>query len=337
MSQQIENFMNSNNPKTPLSHGLIWNNHACMPLRPDDKSFLPQLARHKAAGASVVILNVSCDCDVIAQPFEMLESFRSWLAARPQEYIIGSSVADIEQAQREGKLAVFFDIEGGVPVQDDPETVAQLYALGVRWMLLAYNRNNQLGGGCQDEDIGLSVQGRRVLDVMKRVGMVLCCTHTGARTLREAMEYMERPVIFSHSNPRAMHDHPRNITDDMIRACAATGGVVNVNGIGIFLGHNDNTTETYARHVRYVADLVGPQHVGIGLDYVFDSKELDDFVVASPETFPPELGYGAGIKMVEPERIPAIAEALLASGWSDDDLAGFLGANNLRVARAVWK
>jgi membrane dipeptidase len=329
--------MQSNHVKDVLSRSLVWDNHTCMPLRPADLSFLPQLARHKVAGATVVIVNVSCDCDVVTQPFEMLESMRSWLAARPQEYVLGASVADIEQAKREGKLAVFFDIEGGEPVQDDPETVARLYALGVRWMLLAYNRNNRLGGGCQDEDIGLTAQGRKVLDVMKRVGMVLCCTHTGYRTLHEAMEYIDQPVIFSHSNPRAIHEHPRNVPDELLRACAATGGVINVNGIGIFLGHNDNSTETYVRHVRYVADLVGPQHVGIGLDYVFDSKELDDYVTSSPQTFPPELGYGAGIRMIEPERIPVIAEALLASGWSDEDLAGFLGANNLRVARSVWK
>jgi membrane dipeptidase len=319
-----------------LGSSLLWDNHACMPLRPTDQSFLPQLARHRAAGASVVMLNVSCDCEP-QRPFEMIESIRSWLAPRSDEYIIGSGVADIERAQREGKLAVFFDVEGGIPVEDDPGIVARLYALGVRWMLLAYNRNNKLGGGCQDEDSGLTAQGRRVLDAMRDAGMVLCCTHTGERTVREAMAYMQRPVIFSHSNPRAMHEHPRNITDEMIRACAATGGVININGIGIFLGHNDNTTETYVRHVRYVADLVGAEHVGIGLDYVFDNQELDDYVTSNPTTFPPELGYAAGIRMVEPERIPAIVDALLASGWSDAEVKGFAGANNLRVARAVWK
>src|SRR3546814_18555044 len=87
---------------------------------------------------------------------------------------------------------------------------SRLYALGVRWMLLAYNRNNMLGGGCQDEDIGLTAQGRRVLDEMKRVGTVLCCTHTGERTVREATAYMEQPMIFSHYHPRLIHDHPRN-------------------------------------------------------------------------------------------------------------------------------
>src|SRR3546814_15992409 len=131
-----------------------------MPLRPDDRDFLPQLARYRAIGATVVILNVSCDCDVILQPFAMIESFRGWLSARPDEYVLGSSVADIERAKREGKLAVFFDVEGGIPVQDEPETVGRLYALGVRWMLLAYNRNNMLGGGCPAEAIGLTAQGR---------------------------------------------------------------------------------------------------------------------------------------------------------------------------------
>ncbi len=320
-----------------IQHSIVWDNHTCMPLRPEDTSYLPQLSQHRAAGATVVVINVSCDCDPIKQPFKMLESFRNWLAERPDEFIIGAGVADIERAKREGKLAVFFDIEGGIPVEDDPSLVAPLYDLGVRWMLLAYNRNNKLGGGCQDEDSGLTAQGRRVLDEMKRVGMVLCCTHTGARTVREAMEYMEQPVIFSHSNPRAIYDHPRNITDEQIRACAATGGVVNINGIGIFLGRNEASTETYVRHVRYVADLVGPQHVGLGLDFVFDTLELDEFIANSPHIFPPELGYGTGINLVEPGRIPAIADALLSAGWSDTDLKGFLGENNLRVARAVWK
>ncbi|MDM4769945.1 dipeptidase [Solimonas sp. SE-A11] len=326
-------------PRTqPLTdRRLVWDNHACMPLRPDDKDFLPQLERHRAAGATVVILNVSCDCDAIQRPFEMLASVRDWLSEWPQHYIVGAGVGDIERAHREGKLAVFFDMEGGIPVQDEPSLVPRLYALGVRWMLLAYNQNNKLAGGCQDEDIGLTAQGRRVIDAMKDCGMVLCCTHTGARTAREAIDYIQQPVIFSHSNPRAVHDHPRNITDDLILACAASGGVININGVGLFLGDNDNSTETYLRHVRYVADLVGPQHVGIGLDYVFDRQELDDFVTGNPQIFPPALGYGAGIRMVEPERIPVIADALLASGWSDADLQGFLGTNNLRVARAVWK
>src|SRR3546814_19983011 len=110
----------------------------------------------------------------------------------------------------------------------------------------------------------------------------------------------------------------------------SNGGVINISGIGIILGNNDNSTETYLRHVRYIADLVGTQHVGLGLDYVFDNKELDEYVTSSPHIFPQALGYAAGIRLVEPDRIPAIAEALLARGWRDAALVGFMGPHHPR-------
>jgi membrane dipeptidase len=201
----------------------------------------------------------------------------------------------------------------------------------------AYNKNNRLGGGCQDEDRGLTNYGRLIIDEMERVGMVLCCSHTGYRTAREAIEYSRHPVIFSHSNPRAVWNHDRNIPDDLMRACAATAGVVNLNGIGIFLGDNDNSTDTLLRHIDYAVQLIGPEHVGLGLDYVFDQKELDDYVRAHPDIWPPEKGYGAGIAMIEPERFPIIAEALLTRGYREADVHGILGHNNLRVAKRVWR
>lgn len=124
----------------------------------------------------------------------------------------------------------------------------------------------------------------------------------------------------------------------MVTAIAASGGVVNLNGIGLFLGAgNDTSTDTFVRHVNYVRDLLGPEHVGLGLDFAFDTQELDDFVRDNPDMFPASKGYDAGIAMVEPERIPLIAEALSADGWSDDELRGVLGENNMRLARAVWK
>jgi membrane dipeptidase len=143
-------------------------------------------------------------------------------------------------------------------------------------------------------------------------------------------------VIFSHSNPRALWDHERNIPDDLMQACARTGGVVNLNGIGIFLGNNDNSTETLLRHIDYAVELIGAEHVGLGLDYVFDQAELDEYVRSRPDIYPPEKGYGAGIAMIEPERFPVIAEALLRKGYSETDVQGIMGHNNLRVAKRVW-
>src|SRR5207244_1237923 len=100
----------------------------------------------------------------------------------------------------------------------------------------------------------------QVIDEMARVGMIVCCSHTGHTTTMDVMEYSLKPVIISHSNPRAVHDHPRNVTDEAMRACAKTGGVVGLNGIGIFLGDNDISTETFVRHLDYVVQLIGPQH-----------------------------------------------------------------------------
>jgi membrane dipeptidase len=208
--------------------------------------------------------------------------------------------------------------------------------LGVRWMLIAYNKNNPLGGGCQDDDRGLSRFGRAVVTEMERVGMTVCCSHTGYRTTMDVMRHATRPVIFSHSNPLAVWQHKRNVRDEAIRACAATGGVVGVNGIGMFLGQNDNRPATVARHVDYVAQLVGIDHVGFGLDYVFDTRELEDFVATHPDLFPPEEGYAAGLNMVSPEQLPEIAGELLRLGYRPTDVRKVLGGNFLRVARATW-
>jgi membrane dipeptidase len=320
-----------------LKRTIVWDNHACMPLRPDVELFLPQIARHKAAGVDVLFLNVYFDVYPPETAFAMLAVFRRWISGHPEHYVLAETVADIERAKRERKLAIAFDIEGGKAVEAHPGLVEIFYRLGVRWMLIAYNKNNRLGGGCQDEDRGLTNYGRQIIDAMERIGMVLCCSHTGYRTAREAMEYARNPVIFSHSNPRAVRDHERNVPDELMRACARTGGVINLNGIGIFLGENDNSTATLVRHIDYAVDLVGPQHVGLGLDFVFDQAELGDYIRARPDLFPPDKGYGAGMALIEPERFPVIADELLKRGYSEEHVQGILGHNNLRVAKQVWR
>jgi membrane dipeptidase len=320
-----------------LARTIVWDNHSCMPLRHGDDSFLPQLARHRAAGANMVILNASFDGCPPGTALNMLASFRSWLVRHVDDYVLVEHVDDIQRAKAEGKLAVAFDLEGGEAVEDHPGLVEVFYRLGVRWMLIAYNRNNRLGGGCQDDDPGLTDYGRQVIDEMERVGMVVDCSHTGYRTARDVMEYATKPVNFSHSNALAVTDHPRNIPDDLIHACAATGGVVNLMGIGLFLGDAESSTDSFMRHLDHVVNIAGPKHVGLGLDYVFDSAELDEYVRTRPDFFPPEKGYTGKIGLIEPERIPVIAEELLNRGYPEPDVQGILGHNNLRVARAVWR
>ncbi len=317
---------------------LVWDNHGCMPLRPFDDRFLPRLDRYRAAGVDVVFLNIGFGEQGIEEHVRMLGAMRSWLSQRPEAYRIVRTVDDIDTARAAGQLAVGFDIEGGNAIADQPSLIGLYYDLGVRWMLMAYNRNNRIGGGCQDDDGGLTAFGRQVLDEMARVGMVPCVSHTGYRTAHDVCAHHPLPVIASHSNARAVHDHPRNLPDDLLRAIAGTGGVVGINGIGPFLEHGAASTGAYLRHLDHVVQTVGPEHVAIGLDYVFDEAELIEFVTRNPQTFPKELGYTTGhFPMVEPERIAAIVDGMLGLGYSDADVGGILGGNLMRVARASWK
>jgi membrane dipeptidase len=308
-----------------------------MPLRPNDPSFLPQLARHKAAGFDAVTLNVGFGEQSPEQHLRMLAALRHWVLRRPDEYLLLLQAEDVERARASGRLAVGFDLEGANAIGDQLSLIQMYYDLGVRWMLLAYNVPNRVGGGCQGDDGGLTDFGRAVVAEMERVGMQVCLSHTGHRTARDVLAIATKPVIFSHSNCAALHAHPRNIPDDLIRQCAAQGGVVGINGVGIFLGRNDIASETYARHVDHVVQLVGPTHVAVALDYVFDLNELEEQVQKMRATFPPGLGYELGARFVAPEQLEQIVGVLQGWGYRDEDLAALLGGNLLRLARTVWK
>jgi membrane dipeptidase len=327
-----------NHQELPLSkvlkNAFVWDNHGCMPLRPHDPSFLPQLDRYYRAGVRIVGLNVGFDATPWHNTVQMLAAFREWIRCNGPRYALVSTKQDLKPAPH--RLGIFFDIEGGVALNGQLDMVELYRDLGVRWMLMAYNNNNALGGGCQDVDRGLTKFGRAVVGEMERVGMTVCCSHTGFRTTMDVMRHATKPVIFSHSNPLGVWKHKRNIRDVAIRACAATGGVVGINGVGSFLGRNDDRAATVARHIDYVAQLVGVEHVGLGLDYVFDMQELDDFVRANPQMFPASEGYSAGPKFVPPERLGAIAAELRGLGYNTNALRKVLGLNFLRVARATW-
>ena len=111
---------------------------------------------------------------------------------------------------------------------------------------------------------------------VNEAGVLMDCSHTGRRASLEIMDASAQPVIFSHSNPLALVEHGRNVTDEQIRACAATGGVVCVSGVSGFLGTRTPTADDVARHAAYVAEKVGVEHVGVGLDISFHQDGIDD-------------------------------------------------------------
>ena len=313
---------------------LIWDNHGCMPLRAEP-DFLPQLERYRAAGVTTVSINIGYAGTDWVEHLRVLSFMRRWIAAHADRYRLVATADDVRRCQSDGRLGIVFDVEGMGAVQDDLSMVQTFYELGVRWMLIAYNRNNKAGGGCLDEDSGLTDIGRATIDEMERVGMVLCLSHTGARTAAEAIDHARNPPIFSHSNPRGHTPHSRNVTDALMRACAARGGVIGLSGIGPFLGGSDRLVERLLDQLRYVIDLVGAAHVGLGLDHVFDCAEFLDDVRANPGLYPAD--FAAGLPMVAPEAMGAIADGLARDNLSDDAIYGVLGENWLRIATQVWK
>ncbi len=316
---------------------VIWDDHAG--FGPDPSLDLSQLAIWKRAGVNYLSVDVGYDVMDWRDTLKSLAAFRRWIVAA-EGYRLVSSVAGVRRAKAAGELAVTFDLEGMNALDGSLDMVALYHALGVRQMLFAYNRNNLAGGGCHDQDTGLTDFGRAVIGEMNRLGMIVDCSHSAYTTTMEAMELSSAPCIFSHSNPRALCDHQRNIRDDQARACAATGGVVGVVGIGIFLGANDIRTATLADHVAYYADLIGPRHVGIGLDYAFETEgggDLTQVTQRNPAYWPPDQYDWPRVDCAHPSQLIELAAELIRRGWDEGDVAGVMGGNFMRVAEAVWK
>lgn len=317
-----------------LRRHFAWDNHSCMPLRPGDEAFLAQLHRLRDAGVNAVTLNIGFGEQAPEEHLGVLRWFRDWVERHEADYAIATSTGDLERAVANGRLAVMFDIEGARGIGDRLELIAEWRALGVIWMLIAYNRANLAGSGCLDPvDTGLTAFGRAMIAEMNRVGMMICLSHTGERTAFEALEASARPVIISHSNCRALFDHPRNVGNDLIRACAAQGGVIGINGLGDFLAPaGSDLVPAVVAHIDHAVQLVGPEHVGISLDYVWDQDELRAFLKTMPDLFPG--GFPDPLPLVAPEAWPAIVDGLLRRGYGEEDVALIAGGSWRRVAAA---
>jgi membrane dipeptidase len=292
------------------------------------------LARFKQAGYTFV----SATTEDLPPTFEGVQQcigrFREAAKAHADWLTIGTSLAEIDRGRREDKLVVGLNVQDTVQLGTDLSRVEALHAIGVRHMLLAYNVRNFVADGCAEPaDGGLSIFGRQVVREMHRVGMVVDLSHTGRRSTLEAIEISERPTIFSHSGAHAVCAHIRNIRDEQIRACAARGGVVGVVGIGAFIGDVQARSESVFRHIDHIVSLVGPQHVGLGADYVQDMQSVWDAIRAAKDSeWPDPTGtqlYEGGC--FQPEQLAELVEIMLAHGYSVDVIKGILGANFRRV------
>jgi membrane dipeptidase len=253
-----------------------------------------------------------------------------------------TSVADIERAKREGKLAVVFHFQNGAPIEYDINLVELYQRLGVRVIQLTYNVKNPLGDGCLERtNAGLSDLGVAAVKEMNRVGILVDLSHTGERTTLDAMEVSEKPVAFTHANAKAVCDHPRNITDEQMRKLAGLDGIMGLNGFPPFVRANDPapTLDHLIDHLDYIKKTIGIDHVGLGLDYFHSPRSDYDKRLASGEWKasdypPPPWNYPRGIG--DASQLSAIAPAMAKRGYTDTEIAKVLGENFLRVLRAVW-
>jgi membrane dipeptidase len=225
----------------------------------------------------------------------------------------------IDKAVLDGKVAALLSIEGGECLNGELSVLRQLYRLGVRSMLLAWNHRNLLADGAEETNGGgLSEFGRQVVSEMERIGMLVDVSHLCEASFNDVMALVSKPVIASHSNARAVCDNPRNLRDPQLLAIKNNGGVIGINFYTHFLNNSPKATmDDVLRHIEYICSVVGEDHIGIGTDY--------DGIESAPD----------GLDSTH--LLPALFERLARLNYSESFIEKFAGMNLMRVLRQVLK
>lgn len=314
---------------------LLWDQHTCLPLKPD--ADVDSLTHYQRIAGTLLSVNAGYSPHSLDDAVALLRHYRTAIDAHPDLDLV-ATIDDVDAASRAGRIAVVFDLEDSWPLDDDLANVRRLADLGVRTLLPTYNNANRAGSGCLDHtDGGLTAWGRAVVTELNAAGVVPDGSHCSARTGLNMCEISTSPVIYSHSCMRALWDHPRNITDDQARACAETGGVVGITGVGIFLGPNTPTLDAMTRHLEYAVDLIGVEHVGISTDFSFDSADFVDELRRNPHLFDDSYTRWGPIQWMPPEKFLTLGEHLRGRGWRAGDINAVLGGNFYRVAQTAWR
>ncbi len=322
-----------------MSPVLIWDMTLSWNRRFRDRTTLPRL---RAAGYGVVGLTIGGDSSAEAgrKAEEGIAAVADWIAAEPDHYLLVRTAEDALRAQREGKLGIELNFQGVGPLGGSVEMVRYFHGLGVRHIGLVWNDANPAGSSAtRGVDNGLTPHGKALIREMERCGIIVDGAHASYRTVMDAIAECTKPFIVSHTNVAALAAAApyKNLQDDQIAACAATGGVIGISGLGSYLDDLRATPEAMFRQVDHVAQLVGAAHVGLGLDYVTDTPSFWKMVREKPEIWPaPDGGAMARSAFFEPEWVHELRALLEKAGYVTADVAGILGGNWLRVAAACW-
>lgn len=262
---------------------------------------------------------------------------------------IAGSVSDIEQAEKDGKLAIIIGTQDASFLDREPELLRVYAALGMRILQPVYNSQNQFGcGALVDPDTGLTESGRRWVSLMNELGLLIDLSHCGYKTAADILGASAQPVIFSHSNARALCDSPRNIPDDLALKAAKTGGTVGVTLWPPLLGIKEQPTlDDFCNHIGHYLNLVGEEHVAFGSDLSEATKTFDDWMALyGPDPIWPEVTGILGPWYTYENRATPGYESMADSGRLIDALAKrghsagviekVMRTNLLRVYAEVW-
>jgi membrane dipeptidase len=313
---------------------------------------LPQetLDLSRSAGVSAVKTSIGGFNAPFEDTLAEIAFYQRIIEAHPDYFRQIRNVADIAAAKREQQLGIIFSFENAVCLEDKLDRIDLFRNLGVRVMQLSYNDVSPFGAGIMSPaEATLTDLGREAVARMNAQGVVLDLSHSNSATTAAAIEASTKPVCITHAGCAGVHAHPRNKTDEQLRAIAAKGGVVGIYDLFYLApaGRQPNLDD-YMAHMTHALDVIGEDHVGIGSDTYFGTAEFSDEERAAwnAET---ERRIAAGVAAPEedgrlplteglnrPDRCLVIADALLDRGYSARAVEKVLGGNFIRVFGEVW-
>jgi len=296
------------------------------------------LKRYKDSGYTFVSLTIQDIPTSYDGVLSQIRKFQNLCIPHSDWLCYARTTEEIIKGQQSGKLVLGLNIQDTELIHDDLSKLEHLKSIGVRHMLLAYQERNKAADGCAEPaDGGLSLFGKNLVKEMNKQGMIVDVSHVGRQSSLDAISVSDSPVIFSHSGVLSLCKHIRNIDDIQIKACAETGGVVGVVGIGAFLGDPKAKAQTMFEHIDYIAQLVGPEHIGIGTDFIEDLEWTWQSIAHAKEggwrdPYGTQLYEGVAFA---PEQLVELVQIMLDNGYSQDAIKGVLGANFHRIYTQV--